>query len=239
MSVQAIAAVFERSRSKNSQRLLLLAIADHADANMTAWPSVETIRKKMNFQSKRNIHRLLRELEELGELVRVGITKRGVAKYRISLPATPICSSTPFDAQPLSEQAPASPSLPVSPSSSPLLDRAGVPLFSQASEPSYNHQRTIKDANAVETDPNKLLFGNCRLYLEGHGLSTDKARSLLGKWKQDLADDTPILVGLVEQAKSTGVADPVAWITAAVQTRNGKRRSNGSAQRRQQPTEVL
>lgn len=239
MSVQATAGVFERSRSKGSQRLLLLALADHADADMIAWPSVETIRKKMNFRSSRNIHRLLRELEELGELVRAGTAKRGVVKYRISLPETPTWPSTPLDAQPLSDEAPASLGTPASPSTPPLLDQAGVPLSGQAPEPSYNHQGTIKDADAVEVDPSKLLFGNCRLYLEGHGLSPNKARSLLGMWKRDLADDTPALVGVVELAKATGVADPVAWITAAVKSRNSKRRSNGSTPRRQPPTEVF
>lgn len=60
--------VWEHSTQKGSSLLLLLAIADHANEEGTAWPSVPTLAKKVRV-TERRIQQMLRELQEEGELV--------------------------------------------------------------------------------------------------------------------------------------------------------------------------
>jgi hypothetical protein len=68
MSVQATTWVWEYSKSKGNARLVLLAIADAADAHGgNAWPSQETV-AHMARVSTRTVRRLVTDLEALGEL---------------------------------------------------------------------------------------------------------------------------------------------------------------------------
>ena len=105
MSIQAIELVFTHSRTHGGNRLVLLALASHADADMVAWPGVETLRKKAGFDHGRSVTRCLRDLEAIGEIERAGTGKSGVAKYRITI-ATPDRAVTPSDAQPLTHGSP-------------------------------------------------------------------------------------------------------------------------------------
>lgn len=60
--------VWELSQADGSARLLLLAIADHANDDGTgAWPSVSALAHKTHI-SERNVQRLCRVLVDLGEL---------------------------------------------------------------------------------------------------------------------------------------------------------------------------
>src|SRR3990167_6337137 len=69
MSIKVMDAVFERSTAKGSALLLQVSIADHAhDDGAGAWPSVARLAKKTRL-SRRQVQRLLRGLEEDGELV--------------------------------------------------------------------------------------------------------------------------------------------------------------------------
>lgn len=68
MSVQATTWVWEHSKSKGNARLVLLAIADAADAHGgNAWPSQDTL-AHMARVSTRTVRRLVTDLEALGEL---------------------------------------------------------------------------------------------------------------------------------------------------------------------------
>lgn len=63
MSIQAMTAVWTHSRHKGSKLILLLAIADYANEQAVAWPSIESLAEKARM-SERNVHYALRELTE-------------------------------------------------------------------------------------------------------------------------------------------------------------------------------
>lgn len=87
MSIRVQSAVWERSQAKGSALLLLLAIADFADDDGHAYPSLATLAEKTRL-SERNVRYVLREVEALGELsTSVGDGKHGCNLYRILPPA--------------------------------------------------------------------------------------------------------------------------------------------------------
>ena len=63
MSVQAMTAVWTHSRHKGSKLILLLAIADYANEQAVAWPSIQSLADKARM-SERNVHYALKELTE-------------------------------------------------------------------------------------------------------------------------------------------------------------------------------
>jgi len=75
--------VWANSVSTGSARLILLAIADFADDQGTAYPSVETLAKKSRV-SERTVQYCLRELVQSGELaILEGEGRRGCNLYRV------------------------------------------------------------------------------------------------------------------------------------------------------------
>lgn len=84
MCNSAITWVFQNSTAKNSERLMLLAIADSVnDDTGTAWPSVETLAAKVNVK-ERQAQNLIQALEGLGELhVKRAIGRRNTSTYQI------------------------------------------------------------------------------------------------------------------------------------------------------------
>lgn len=93
MSVRAMSAVWEHSRMKGAPLLLLLAIADHAnDKGHDAYPSIETLRRKVRM-GERSVRRIVRLLEEEGELrTSIGTGPRGTNEYIVVVAtgATPV-----------------------------------------------------------------------------------------------------------------------------------------------------
>jgi hypothetical protein len=72
MSVQAFSWVLECSRSTLGARLVLLAIANHADKDgRGSWASVGTLAREANL-SERQVQRALRALEAAGEISKIG-----------------------------------------------------------------------------------------------------------------------------------------------------------------------
>lgn len=84
MSVQALTWVLERSEARLGARLVLIAIANHADnAGENSWQSVTTIARSSRL-SERQTRYALRQLEELGEIEEVGKHPRhGTHVYRL------------------------------------------------------------------------------------------------------------------------------------------------------------
>jgi hypothetical protein len=86
-----MAAVWRHSRSEGSARLVLLALADHANTQTAeAWPAIKTM-ASMARVDRRTVQRSLSEIEELGEISRViggGVSHGGAPTnhYRINLP---------------------------------------------------------------------------------------------------------------------------------------------------------
>ena len=85
--------VWEKSRSKNGARLVLLALADFSDDSGRAYPSVSALSRKTNL-CERAVQAGLKELVDLKELsVSVNAGKRGCNYYTITM--TPADSAPP------------------------------------------------------------------------------------------------------------------------------------------------
>lgn len=89
MSVACMTWVFTHSTAAGSDRLLLLAIADHAgDTGGDAWPSVPTLARKTGI-SERSVQRGIQRLEAGGHLrVERGAGRGGTNRYEVVM-ATP------------------------------------------------------------------------------------------------------------------------------------------------------
>jgi hypothetical protein len=83
MSVQAMSWVFQHSTSRLGARLILLAIANHADLHgRNSWASVEQLAEESHL-SERQARYALRELETSGEIVQVAISPRRTHVYEL------------------------------------------------------------------------------------------------------------------------------------------------------------
>jgi len=78
MSIHQMNAVWKRSKQKGSKRLLLLAIADNANEDGTAWPGLDHLAGK-TLLSRRHVSRLISELDGTDELAVVWGGGRGTA----------------------------------------------------------------------------------------------------------------------------------------------------------------
>ena len=85
MSLRMMTLVWEKSQHKGSELLLLLAIADNANDQGIAYPSIKTLTKKTRM-SRRTVQYLNHRIERSGELaVSIGTGPRGCNEYRILL----------------------------------------------------------------------------------------------------------------------------------------------------------
>lgn len=76
----------------------------------------------------------------------------------------------------------------------------------------------------------KAIFDSGVALLTATGLSDRNARSLVGRLRQSLNDD-PAMLTILRQAEIEQPSEPAAWLTAAVETRNGNRSANRSGNR--------
>lgn len=137
MSVMTMARVWELSRNKGNDLLMLLAIADFADDEGNAYPSVPTLAKKCRMKP-RNANNILAALRVSGELeVQQNEGPRGTNRYRIVLPADPLQEHAGVQKRAgMQERAP-------TPARTCL-----KPLHVSADEPSVNHQEPSERAQA-------------------------------------------------------------------------------------------
>lgn len=89
MSIRAIQAVWDRTATGGSVRLLLLALADFADEEGWAWPSVATLAHRTG-RSERQVQRLIGIAIEAGELESDRGGGRGSSRYRITPGGEPV-----------------------------------------------------------------------------------------------------------------------------------------------------
>ena len=84
MSIKAMTRVWEDSPRKGSALLLLLAIADFANDQGEAWPSVDTLAKKCRM-SRRNVQTLANDLAADGDItIQENAGPRGCNIYRLN-----------------------------------------------------------------------------------------------------------------------------------------------------------
>jgi len=85
MSIKVSTAVWEGSRSKSGNLLVLLALADHADDQGVAWPGGRLLARKARL-TQRHIRRCLNQLVASGELeILPNQAPSGKALYKIRL----------------------------------------------------------------------------------------------------------------------------------------------------------
>lgn len=84
MSIRVMAKIWKSSQARGGELLVLLAIADFADDDGIAYPSVSTLGKKARL-SERQVQRAIRRLTALGELaVETGKGPHGCHLYRVT-----------------------------------------------------------------------------------------------------------------------------------------------------------
>ena len=89
MSIQVSTRVWEGSKHRSGNLLLLLAIADHADFEGKAYPGVKLLAAKTRV-TPRHIRRCIKELVESGELrILPEAAPGGAAWYQIQMDALP------------------------------------------------------------------------------------------------------------------------------------------------------
>lgn len=100
--------VWEHSRSKLSARLVLLAIADHANGDgLDAYPSTTQLMRKTGL-SERGVQKAIAELVELGELlVTTGGGRGKTNRYRVLMVERIAEDVNPADDAPFAEENPA------------------------------------------------------------------------------------------------------------------------------------
>lgn len=85
VSIKAMSLVWDHSQQKGSSLILLLAIADYANEDNRAWPSISTLAGKIRM-SDRNTQILLRKIIDSGELeMQPNAGPNGTNVYRITL----------------------------------------------------------------------------------------------------------------------------------------------------------
>jgi hypothetical protein len=89
MSVQQLSLVFTNSRAENTDRLVLLSLANHAGGDgADAYPSIGTIAREARC-GESTVRVALERLKALGEIVEGGVSPRRTRSFRLVLPASP------------------------------------------------------------------------------------------------------------------------------------------------------
>lgn len=96
MSVKVMARIWEDGPENQSERFVLLALADHANDAGECWPSIATIARKTCL-SERGARKIIRRLEASGWLeTEVGGGRHGCSRYIINPePRTPLLDEKP------------------------------------------------------------------------------------------------------------------------------------------------
>jgi hypothetical protein len=166
MSIRKMAQVWEKSQHKGTALLLLLAIADNANDEQIAWPSIITLSKKIRM-SHRFTRLMVRKLAQSGELeiLEEGGGHRST-RYKITLQEETSPGRWASPGRPTSSPGGGRP---------PRREEAGLPAERrQASpEPSVNHQETINTtATAVEPAAAAADEWNMSLLFSLNGIRT-------------------------------------------------------------------
>jgi uncharacterized protein YdaU (DUF1376 family) len=75
----------------------------------------------------------------------------------------------------------------------------------------------------VYTDSRHELWGEGIPILEQLGISEKSARSNIGRWLKDTADDAQAVLGAIQRARDNRAHNAIPWITNALRTPNGQR----------------
>lgn len=217
MSVRVMSWVWEHSASSGAERLVLLAIADAAaDDGGNAWPSVRTIAKKANIDS-RTAQRAVRRLVEMGELkVREYAGQNGTHRYRVVM-KTPRQDATPPGERPPGEMPPPRQDATLAFDADPP-GRMPPPPRQDATrnvlEPSKNQELMSDRTTISSTDPRFVEFWNTYPKRVGRGAAL---RAFIAALKRAPVED--ILKGAARYRDDPGrteqyTAHASTWLNA-------------------------
>ena len=97
MSVSISKAVWKRARARGTDLVILLCLADFADEDGVAAPSVATIAHQARIVP-RSVAKCLAKLKRSGQIREAGRGPKGVVRYRVTLsPGTDAAPDTPAD----------------------------------------------------------------------------------------------------------------------------------------------
>jgi len=148
MSIKAISHIFDHSELAGSDLLMLIAIADNANEQGFAWPSIRTLQRKARYKSERGAAECIKRIERSGELAiepRPGTSNMyWLTHYRLAqgLPPVPKNVKTRL---PISAATPEQANSPPNASSPPPLNKLvhPTPELACSGEPSRTVKRTI------------------------------------------------------------------------------------------------
>lgn len=149
MSIAWSTRVWNETQHSGTDMLMLLAIADYADANGEAFPAVKTLAKRCRMQV-RNAQVILANLRASGELeVRVCAGPKGANVYRLVLGSKRVQADAPLQSPaPVQPDAPLQSVAPVHSSTQGGAKDCAVPLQPNAYEPSLNQQEPSVESTA-------------------------------------------------------------------------------------------
>jgi uncharacterized phage protein (TIGR02220 family) len=175
-----MSAVWEESSLGGTELLLLLAIADYANQDGTAFPSVPTLANKIRM-SERNTHYLLKKIAESGELdIQRNAGPKGCNLYRVKT----LQGAKAARVQPMAGRGATGSAKGVQPTApEPSLNRQ-EPVMSRAADVlAYLNEKTRRNYQAV---PANLSLINGRLK---EGASVDQCKAVIdakaGEWGDD------------------------------------------------------
>lgn len=92
-----------------------------------------------------------------------------------------------------------------------------LPPLNPPTRSEANASGAFAPSNEFEEDDRTRLFGPARYWLEKQtGQSTKQIRSLQGRWLKIVGDDATAVLEVIRRAKDLNVAEPIAWIEAAL-----------------------
>ncbi|TWD77471.1 hypothetical protein FB547_1095 [Variovorax beijingensis] len=157
MSILVMSRVWQESSHSGAHLLMMLAIADFADDQGRAYPSVSTLAQKCRVKP-RAANYSLADLKESGELeIKIGRGPRGANLYRIALDRLgagredrrPLQHVAPMQpGAPLQSIAPPQCAAPLQPGAQTPATGCMFPLHPVAPKPSLNHQEPSVEATA-------------------------------------------------------------------------------------------
>lgn len=214
MSIQAIAWAFGVPVTP-TQKLVLLGLANYADAQGRCWPSVGRLVERTGL-SERAVQMALRAIRTRGlatAQVRTGIR----TTYTLALDqdfSAPCGTSACAQSAHAPRGACGGGGHPVRPGGAVSAPESSESFKTVPTNPPRTPQSCSADARSV------LWREGVPIVRTLTGKSEGAVRALLGRWLRDLADDCAVLLVLVRQAAECRPLDPVAWLHGAVRQRH-------------------
>lgn len=223
MSFPALAWASKYRAESGAIKLVLLGYADrHNEETGCAYPSVAWL-CEFSSLNRKTVIAAVAKLEAAGILTDTG-GRQGESKqikvYRLHMETVPKTGQSPKRDSPKKS---------VKQSQKRDTDTVRTLTPSEAKASSGRGRRGAAPSAAEFC---KVVFGAGTALLVSAGKSEKAARSLIGRWRGSCGDAE--LLMLIRQSETEAHSDPVAWLTAAVGARGGKR----SPKRSQRPERV-